>query len=271
MRAATPLDQPRALGRVSVSSKARADRSHIDGLHQAGALKVLFPRSRDRLQAIVINTAGGITGGDAFQIAARAGKSSELSLTTQAAERVYRAQPGQVGRLTTRLTVDDEASLHWLPQETILYDASALRRDLRVNLAATARFLMVEAVLFGRRAMGEEVNSLRFDDRIAIQRAGQSLYLDGVRLYGDAAPHLDRPAVAAGARAMASVVCVSPEAQAHLTAVRDLIGPAGGASLIGADLLVMRVLAEDGFSLRKCLLPLLDRLTQNQLPSSWRL
>ena len=234
-------------------------------------MKVLFPRSQDRLDAILINTAGGITGGDAFHVAARAGDASTLCLTTQAAERVYRAQAGQVGRLTTRLSADRDATLLWLPQETILYDGGALRRDLQVELAASARFLMVEAVLFGRKAMGEDVAALRFDDRVVIRREGQPLCHDGIRLHGDVARHLDRPATGAGARAMACVICVSPEAQAHLAVARTCIGAAGGASLIGSDLLVMRLLAEDGFSLRKSLLPLLDHLTQNQLPSSWRL
>lgn len=254
-----------------LSSKARNNGSHIDGLHQAGALKVLFPRQNSALQAIVINTAGGITGGDDFRVDATAGTGSALQVTTQAAERVYRAQLGQTGRMQTHLRVKDGARLHWLPQETILYDGAALRRSLSVELAATARFLMVEPLIFGRFAMGEELHDLRFDDRIEIRREGQPLYRDGIRLHGDVARQLDRPAIAAGARAMASLVWVAPDAEAHLAPLREIIGPLGGTSLLRHDLLTLRLLAPDGYGLRQALLPVLDRLTDNQLPSSWRL
>ena len=271
MRAATPLDQPRAIGRAMVSSKMSPRGSVIDGLRQAGALKLLFPRQAQALEAIIVNTAGGITGGDRLDIEATAGPDTTLTLTTQAAERAYRAQPGQTGRLRTRLHVEAGATLNWLPQETILYEHAALRRSLRADLAPRARFLMVEAILFGRRAMGENLQSAMFRDRIDIWRDGQPLYRDGLRLDGDIAATLDRPGIAGGARAMASLVWVAPEARGALNTIRDLIGRAGGASMVREDVMVLRLLGEDGYALRRCLVPVLDRLTQNTLPQSWRL
>ncbi|TMM51826.1 urease accessory protein UreD [Sulfitobacter sabulilitoris] len=267
----TPLDQPRAIGRARVSSKLHGGASRLDGLHQAGALRLLFPRAADRVEATVINTAGGITGGDRFRIDATAGPGSVLSLSTQAAERVYRAQPGQTGHLTTTLRVGADACLHWLPQETILYDGSALSRRLRVELHTTARLVMVEPVVFGRLAMGETLADLRFDDRIAVSRAGREVYRDGIRLRGDASAELDRPAVAHGARAMASLVYAAPDAGAHVGALRDLIGDRGGVSLLEEALVVLRLLARDAFDLRAALLPVLDRLTAHRLPRCWRL
>jgi urease accessory protein len=271
MSVSTPLDQPRAIGRAAVSSKQDGQRSRIDGLRQSGALKLLFPSCAQGVQSVIVNTAGGITGGDDFEIEARAGPGSDLTLTTQAAERVYRAQYGQIGRLSTRLKVESAACLHWLPQETILYERSALRRTLCVDLAANGRFLMVEPVIFGRRAMGEDIRDLWFEDRVHIRRDARPVFRDGVSLHGDVATKLDRPAVADGARAMASLLWVAPEADAHLDALRDLTGQAGGVSLLRQGVLALRLLAEDGFALRRTLLPILDRLTRNQLPASWRL
>ena len=184
MRTATPLEQPRAVGSARVSSKVAANGSTIDALRQSGALKLLFPRNPDRVESIVVNTAGGITGGDDFRIEAKAGDRSHLTLTTQAAERIYRAQPGQTGSLSTRLSVGADATLHWVPQETILYDNAALNRSLRVDLAKTATFLMVEPVLFGRQAMGETLTSAHFADQIDVRRDGMPLYRDGAILTG---------------------------------------------------------------------------------------
>lgn len=270
-RAATPLDQPRAMGAVTVSSKCGATGSAIDGLRQSGALKVLFPRNRKAVEAVLINTAGGVTGGDRFEIEAHAGAGSQLTVTTQAAERAYGAHVGQTGKIKTRLSADNDSALRWLPQETILYQDAALCRRLRADLAPTAQFFMVEPVLFGRRAMGEDPTRLQFVDRIDIRRDGRPLYRDGTNLIGNAATQLDRPAIGGGARAMASLLWCAPQAGGKLDVVRNIIGKSGGASMLHPDVMVARLLAEDGFMLRCSLLPLLDLLTETSLPQSWRL
>ncbi|MFK7870758.1 MAG: urease accessory protein UreD [Roseobacter sp.] len=271
MRAAATLDQPRAIGLAALRVKARDGASHIDTLRHSGALKVLFPRATDPMQAIMINTAGGITGGDRFDVAATAGVNTALTISTQAAERAYRAQPNQTGVLRTKLTVEDNATLNWVPQETILFDGAAYARRLDVDLAETARFLMVEPVIFGRRAMGEEPNDLVFSDDIRVNRAGTPLYRDAMCWQGNVAAQLDRPAIAGGARALATLLYVAPDAAAHLDPLREMLGETAGASLLADDVLTARVLAADGFLLRRALLPALDRLTHHKLPISWRL
>lgn len=242
-------------------------------LRHSGSLKLVLPQTfRADAAAVIVNTAGGVTGGDHFEMQARVeGEGAVLTLTTQAAERAYRAQTGEVAALETSLSVGAGACLNWVPQEMILFDHSALRRRLTVDLEGDARFLMVEPVVFGRALMGETVRTTRFRDRVAIKRDGAPLYLDGVTIEGDALQHLARPATADGAGAMASLVYVAPDAPAHLDAARAHLGGAGGASLLAPDMMVMRLLAADSFALRRSLLPLLDRLSGNILPTTWRL
>lgn len=270
LTARTPPAQPRSRGSLTLHASGATGRSRLTRLVQAGALKALFPRpTGPALDAVTINTGGGITGGDRFRIDVTATDDAHLRLTTQACERAYRAQPGEVGRMQTDLTVAAGARLDWLPQETILYDGCALNRALRIDLARDARLLMVEPIVFGRQAMGEVLRHVHVRDRIEIIREGAPLYTDAIRLWGDAVAHLARPAVAAGAGAMASLVFVAPEAEAHLAPLRALMPATGGVSLIGPDLLAMRLLAEDGHALRRVLLPVLNRLTENNLPRSW--
>ena len=271
MSTPTHLDQPRAIGEAGISVRARSGKTVIDTLRQAGALKVLFPRNRQDVEAVLVNTAGGVTGGDRFATAAEAAGGTHLTVTTQAAERAYRAQEGQTGQIVNRLEARGNATLHWLPQETILFDGAALSRDLQVDLSGDARFLMVEPLIFGRQAMGEDVRSLSFTDRVEVRRSGKPLWVDGLRITGDAAAQLDRPAVAGGARAMASILWVHPAAEGALDVVRDIAGPTGGASLLAPDVLICRILADDGFRLRQSLVPLLDHLSQDKLPRCWRL
>ncbi len=220
---------------------------------------------------ILVNTAGGITGGDRFDLDIEVLDGAKLTLTTQAAERAYRAQVGEVGRVATRLTVQDGGCLHWLPQELILYDRCALHRRLEISLAPQARFLMVEPLVFGRAAMPERLDDILFQDRIRIICDGRPLYVDGIDLSGNATDHLARPAIANGAGAMASVVFVAPDAEAHLPTLRALLPDSAGASMLSGGVLVVRHLAADSFELRRTLVPALEHLSNHTLPTSWRL
>lgn len=269
----TALPQPRALGTAKLSVYGdEHGRTRLRDLRQSGSLKLVFPQShRPDAEAILVNTAGGITGGDQFSLDITVQRGAALTLTTQAAERAYRAQSGEIGRVTTDISVQDGASLNWLPQELILFDRCALRRRLTIDLAAQAHLLMVEPVVFGRAAMPEVLRSVMFQDRIRITRAGRPLYIDGMDFRGDAAAHLARPAIANGAGAMASAVLVAPNAQSHLKTVRALLPQTAGASMLAEDVLVIRQLATDSFELRRTLIPVLNHLTQNTLPTSWRL
>lgn len=267
---------PRAVGTLWLASKARdaTGASVLDDLRHSGCLKALFPRSgEDRLNAVLINTAGGITGGDDLRIKADVGEGSRLCLTTQAAERIYRASGDAAGRIDTSIRVADRAQLAWLPQETILYDKSALDRRLRIALAGDARCLVVETLVFGRTAMGESVRHLRLSDRIEIHRDGRPLFVDRMRLNGDALAHLARRATGGGAVAMASVIfsggADSPEAAAHLDLLRPDLPAHAGASLVRPGLLFLRMAAPDSYELRKTLLPVLARLNDGPLPRTW--
>ncbi|KPD12985.1 urease accessory protein ureD [Phaeobacter sp. 11ANDIMAR09] len=262
--------QPRACGAVALSVKQTKRGTALQGLRQSGSFRCLFPRSKSpRLEAVLVNTAGGITGGDDMRVSAEVHAKAALTLTTQAAERAYRAQPGEMGQLQTRLTVAAKGHVNWLPQETILFQGCALSRQLQVDLAEDASALLVEPLVFGRQAMGEEVTQGQFIDRVLLRRSGQELYRDSLRFDGNMQAQLDRPHVAAGARALATLIYVAPDASGQLPRLRSMLPLRAGASLIGADLLVLRLLAADGHELRCSLVPILNHLTQDTLPRCW--
>lgn len=221
------------------------------------------------MQAVLLNCAGGVTGGDRFSLAARAETGSTLTLTTQAAERIYRALPGEQGRIESRLDVAEGARVNWLPQETILFDGCSLERSLTVELQEGAALLLTEPLVFGRLEMGETVTSAHVLDRIEVRRAGIPIYLDRIRLAADVQAQLDRPGVAGGARAMASLVYVAPDAEARLATLRRSLPRHAGASLIHEDVLAMRLLSRDSNELRSRLVPVLNHLSHGGLPRCW--
>lgn len=267
---AEPVSQPRARGAVTVSAKLRDNVSVLGALRQSGSMKVLFPRNTGAaLDGALVNTAGGVTGGDELLVTARAETGTEFTVSTQTAERAYRAQPGEVGRVRNHLVVEADARLNWLPQETILFQGSDLDRRLDVALLGSARLLLCEPLVFGRAAMGETLTQARFQDRISITQDSQPLFVDGVTLQGDVAAHLAQPNIANGAGAMFTLIYIAPDAEAHLKPLRKELGDAMGASLIRPELLFLRALAPDSFVLRKTLIPVLTRLLGGPLPRPW--
>ena len=251
---------------------ADGDQSRLKDLRQQGSYRAIFPRpAKDEIEAVIINTAGGITGGDKFSTEVTSNSHAKISVTTQAAERIYRASNAIAGSMQTRLKVKSNAQLYWLPQETILFEGSRLYRRLEVEVARDSKFLMVEPIVFGREASGEILNFCSLDDRVCITTEGTPIYVDRIKLDGDVALILKRSAVADGLRAMASIVLFDKMAKAMIDGVRTLLPSSGGASLLADNILAIRLLCTDSFALRAALLPILTHLTQNAVPKNWRL
>lgn len=260
------------MGALRIASKTYGATSVIGDLYQSGCLKALFPRmAAGGMTGVFLNTSGGMTGGDCLTIDAVAGAHSRLTLTSQAAERVYLAQPGPPARLTTTLSVEEGARIDWLPQETILFNGSALQRRLEIDLAPDATFFGVEPLVFGRVSMGETLTSGSFADNITIRRDGAPLFADAVRLSGDIAAQLSGPATAAGHFAMASVIYAAADAEAVLTPLRAMLPQTAGASLIRPGVLYARILAPDSYILRQTLVPIIARLHGAAPPKTWML
>jgi urease accessory protein len=273
-----PIDAPdaklqRAIGRLFLSVAHTKQRStYLVDLREEGSFRLIFPKStHQNVTAVVLNTAGGVASGDTFSVDAFANKNAALTITTQAAERIYGAPDNTVGQVQTKLCVASGARIDWLPQETILFDGSRLNRKLDVEVAQDATFLMVEPLVFGREASGEIIKSGLFQDKVRIVCDGRPIYLDGIQMSGDIASTLGNAAVANGARALANIVLYDAHAAQHLDAVRGLLPTTAGASMLADNILVVRILAADSFALRKTLFPIMTLLTNNAVPKNWRL
>ncbi|MEM8775581.1 MAG: urease accessory protein UreD [Pseudomonadota bacterium] len=260
----------RAKGDCFVNIKQENGISRLSDMRMSGCIKVFFTREPSRVDAILVNSAGGLTGGDRITAEIHLEAGAKAAVTTQAAERAYCSTDNHADVFST-LKVGSGASLFWLPQELILFDGAALSRRLHCDLAEDAQLVLVEPVIFGRTMMGEELSDIWFSDHIMIDRSGAPLYRDATRLSGGMKDVLARCAVAGGAGAMASLVCVGPDAEAQYTFALRILDSTAGASLLQPDVLILRILAQDGFELRRSLLPILDRLTNDTLPASWRL
>ena len=262
----------RASGHARVSLRLRHGKTRLERLFQEGCAKVRLPRTLpgDTAEAILINTAGGLTGGDRLATEIELAAGATATITTQACERIYRSTGGPA-TVSTKLRVARGARLAWLPQETILFDGGRLKRTLEADLDHHALLIAVEAVLFGRQAMGEQVLDGAFHDRWRIRRGGKLAFADDLRIDGPIAKQLSQPTITGGCCAIATVLCVGDDLTGMLEPVRQAVGDIGGASAWDGKLLV-RMCAADGLALRKTLEPVLRILLGGYaLPKVWQI
>jgi urease accessory protein len=259
----------RATGTIALSVKALDGRTLRSHVHEDGSLRVRFPNAApEALEAVFVNTGGGMTGGDRFTIDIALEAGTSLIAGTAAAEKVYRSN-GPDAEMAVTLNIAEGARLFWLPQETILFDQARLSRSIDVNMAPGASLLMAEAVVLGRVAHGEAMLQGMLADRWRIRRDGRLIYADTARLDGAISAKLGQAAVTNGGIAFATVLC-APGGEDQLAAVRALDETFKSEVGISAwnGIAVARLCAKDGAALRHDLIAVLAALGA-QVPRLW--
>jgi urease accessory protein len=260
----------RAVGRIALAVEARAGATRRLRVGEQGSLRVRFPGPpMAELEAIIVNTAGGVAGGDRLDLEFTVGAGAQLVVTTAAAEKIYRTfEPD--ARIDVKLAVGAGGALAWLPQETILFDRARLQRTIEVDLAADARLVLAEALVFGRSGMGESVDDGRLIDRWRLRRAGNLVHAESARLDGAVAVKLAEPAVANGGAAVATVLVLPADetvAAGLRASAQQFRGEVGVSAWNG--LAVARLCAADGAALRHDLVSILTGLRGGTLPRLW--
>jgi urease accessory protein len=261
----------RAVGRVAFAVKANGGVTRRWRVREEGSLRVRCPGPpAGELEAVIVNTAGGMAGGDRLRLEVSVEPGARLVVTTAAAEKVYRTLEPDAA-IDVTLAVGAGGSLAWLPQETILFDRARLARSIEVDLAEDARLILAEALVLGRSGMGEAVDDGGLVDRWRLRRDGRLIHAEAMRLEGGIAAKLKEPAVAKGGVAVATVL-VAPGDDATVATVRALDaafrGEVGASAWNGFA--VMRLCAADGAALRHDLVAVLSARRGAALPRLWR-
>jgi urease accessory protein len=259
----------RARGAVKFDVHFAEGKTRRRQLHESGSLRVRFPSPEDHgLSAMFVNTAGGAAGGDRFDIDIAAGEGTSLTVTTAAAEKVYRSH-GPAAEINIALKAGAGAHLSWLPQETILFDQARTIRRIDIDLADRATLLLCEIVVFGRAAMGEVMRTGSFVDRWRLRRGGRLVFGENVRLDGNIAAKLARPAIGNGAVAIGTALIV-PGDEALIERLREATDGAGGEVGISCwnGFAMARFCAQDAAKLRTDMMAVLGR-SGAMLPRMW--
>jgi urease accessory protein len=261
----------RAKSEVRAAFALTATRTGLADLYQSGGLRLHCPKVRSGCEAVLINTGGGIAGGDAHRLVFAAARGAQVTLTTQSAERIYRTQD-LAAEIDIALSLESGGSVAWLPQETILFDGADLRRQFDVDMAGDARLIALETYVFGRLAMGETRLTGRLHDRWRVRRDGKLIFAEDLRLQGSLSDTLDQAACGNGARAIATLLYVADDAEMKLAQTRERFEAKGCECGTSAwnSMLVTRLLSPSPERLRSSIIALLGVLRGAPAPRVWQ-
>ena len=274
MSAVSAMALQRSTGEARLRFDGRGSATRLRDLYQQGAAKAFIHAapsgSAGGPEVVFLNTSGGVTGGDRLSYGLELGAGCRLTATTQTAERAYGSLQGRA-QVSVRHRLQDGAHLDWLPQETILFDNSALERRTDIALEGCASCLLIEPVVLGRAAMGETVTGLVCDDRRCVTRDGVPVLIEPLRLV--TAALTAGAGILEGARAFATLALLARGAEDALARARAELtesGVRGGASGFDGKL-VIRLMAMDGWPLRRQIMRLLAALRPAPLPRVWHM
>jgi len=248
---------------------------NLQVMYQSGSSKIFLPRTYGAdLEAVLVNTAGGLADGDEFSHEIELSGDAHVTATTQTAERIYRAASRDNARLDIRLTAKDTSRLHWLPQETILFENARLSRSINIDLDPNASLLMLEMGVFGRTAMGETLTSGYFNDQWRMHRDGRLIHAEAVLLDGEIGQKLAAPAAGGGHVSMATLIYLAGDAEAFLTMAREHFATYSDLQIalsVWQQKLVIRAVAADHARLKTAFNSFLTTFRQAPVPRVWHL
>lgn len=161
------------------------------------------------------------------------------------AGKFYRSA-GPLARLHQTFTLAPNATLEWLPQDTILFPGANASLCSIFHLTAESRLLGWDPLCFGRPVMQETFSHGTLHNRLEVWRDGQPLLIERLTLRdGDLAAIASQP--------WSGTLLCYPATEQMLDGVRERLAPLGdyaGATL--ADLLLtVRFLADDNLIVQR--------------------
>jgi urease accessory protein len=187
VRGGTPSDndlqRAEGFGRALLSGSEKGSR--IVDIFQRSPIRIMFPGAGGGAveEAVLVNTAGGIAGGDRLECGVTALANASIAATSQAAKKVYRAL-NEPARIATKLKACEAAKLAWLPQETIVFNWGRLSRETEIEVSSGAELLALEWLVLGRAAHGEEMVGGHIADSWRVKKDGRLIWADSFRATG---------------------------------------------------------------------------------------
>ncbi len=265
------LQRAEGSGWIVVSGSEKGTR--IMDVFQQSPIRILFPRVGGGAleEAVFVNTAGGVAGGDRLESSVTALADASIAVTSQAAEKVYRAL-NEPARIATKLRACEGAKLAWLPQETIVFNWGRVSRETEIDLSSGSELLALEWLVLGRAAHGEEMVGGHITDSWRVKKDGRLIWADSFRATDETFPHLHRKGLLSNCKAVGTLIYFGPYIDSRLEFLRD-IAPSlechCAVTSVGG-LIIVRFAAEVSSDLRFALRSFLQQLSRELGPGPFR-
>jgi len=265
------LQRADGCGRLVLSGSENGTR--IEEVFERSPTRILFPRTGHLPveEAVIINIGGGVAGGDRLEFSVTALPGASIAVTSQAAEKVYRAL-SEPARITTKLKACDAAKLAWLPQETIVFNSGRLSRETEIELSSGAELLALEWLVLGRAAHGEEMVAGHLTDSWRVKKDGRLIWADSFRVTDEMFPHLHRKALLSNNKAIGTLIYFGPWLATRLEflrAIAPFMRCHCAATSVGG-LIIIRFATEVSSDLRHALRSFLEQFNRELGPGPFR-
>lgn len=230
--------------KLSLGFTQRGDKTILSHRKRKGPLVVQQPFSPDgrACHVYLVHPPGGVVGGDRLTTNVDAGVQTDVLITTPGATKFYRSGGGKAHQ-KQHLTVQNGASLQWLPLENIHFAGAQVKMQTSVDLNQSGRLVMWDIHCFGRPASDERFDSGAIDTAISIRRDGSILFNERQRT---SAQNINARSLMAG-RAVSGTLIASHVETEHVEECRKVL-PAASGGLFGItrieDLLLARYLGD---------------------------
>jgi urease accessory protein len=111
-------------------------------------LQSLYPEGDTICHNVLVHPPGGLVGGDTLELAVQARAGAHGLITTPGATRFYRSD-GPQALQDTRLVLENDARLEWLPLEAICYSGCLAENRLTMELASGAELMGWDVTALG--------------------------------------------------------------------------------------------------------------------------
>jgi urease accessory protein len=263
-------------GRIVLGRSAQ--RTRIIDIFQKSPVRIMLPKvpGGEIEEAVLINTGGGIAGGDRLEYEVAVLQNASIAVSSQAAEKLYRALD-EPARIKTKLTVIENARLAWLPQETIVFNTARICRNTEIEVSSGTELLALEWVVLGRSAYGEEMTGGHIAESWRAKRDGRLIWADSFRVTDEVFEHLHRKALLSQCKAIGTLIYFGPHLDTRLAFLRAIVPSLGCYCAVTAvnGLIIARFAATVSSDLRLALRSFLQQFNRElgsgpfQVPKMW--
>ena len=259
----------KSLGNLDV----KLQNDHLTKLYQEGSSRAILPNTYGKTkELILINTSGGITSGDKYNINLIL-ENSKLCATTQAAEKIYSGY-GDPAKLLININLDENSSLFWLPQEMILFDNCNLQRSINVKLEKNSNLLISETFVFGRTAMGEKIKNGYLSDLWKIYVADKLQHVEAINFNGNIEESISKKTTLNNQSAVNTIFAMGEiviKIASDLRKVLSNLDNVMSELSMWDDKMIIRTISKNNYYLKSALNKILFNIIGNNLPKIWNI